>query len=120
MQVGWVASAKHAEDRRFSGDSNSSKAHVDCVTFKAVLLVLEHGGNSKEYGVVRKTICTRDLNRSRFNNDGESNNNDKSTIGSINSDKNWISSDKILTTTPCCACGEAKYEVLCLFVNICL
>lgn len=62
---------------------------VECVILKAMLLVLDRGGTSKEYGVVRKKVCNRDNSRS------------SSSSGA-----------PMKNSAPCCACGEAKYEVL--------
>lgn len=61
-----------------------------CVTLRALLQVYQRDG-SKEYGMVRHTVCARDQFGSIAYGDG--------------------SGSKNVAAASCCACGEAKYEV---------
>lgn len=108
----WVAPLKRV---------TSDPRRIDCVTFKVVLLVLERAATSKEYGILRRTICTRDRRtHSRKSSKGGGNvdgdtksDNSRSGFGRERfNDELEINSRSSSGAAPCCACGEAKYEVL--------
>lgn len=84
--------------------------HVDCVKLKAVLLVLDRGGTSKEYGVVRRKVCSRGSSITV----GRSSSSSTSSRGSDNDRSKSSEGGSNKNVAPCCACGEAKYEVLCV------